>query len=160
MVPIPKNQKLSDPSNYRPVSLLPILSKILERHVFMLIMDHLQRNRPLSAFQWGFLEGRSTVTALLHLTDQWLQALEVGHDVCAVFSDFRKAFDSVPHLPLMKKLHSLGLHEILICWLNNYLAGRSQVVVVNGSESSEAAVLSGVPHTTKDLALTGQNTPE
>ena len=145
VVPIPKNQKLSDPSNYRPVSLLPILSKILERHVFMLIMDHLQRNRSLSAFQWGFLEGRSTVTALLHLTDQWLQALDVGHDVCAVFFDFRKAFDSVPHLPLMKKLHSLGFHEILICWLNNYLAGRSQVVVVNGSESSEAAVLSGVP---------------
>ena len=64
--------------------------------------------------------------------------------MCAVFFDFREAFDSVPHLPLMKKLHSLGLHEILICWLNNYLAGRSQVVVVNGSESSEAAVLSGV----------------
>ena len=66
--------------------------------------------------------------------------------MCAVFwLDFRKAFDSVPHLPLMKKLHSLEFHEILICWLNNYLAGRSQVVVVNGSESSEAAVLSGVP---------------
>ena len=55
----------------------------------MLIMDHLQRNQPLFAFQWGFLEGRSTVTALLHLT-------EVGHDVCAVFLDFRKAFDSAP----------------------------------------------------------------
>ena len=95
----------------------------MEQHVFMLIMDHLQRNQPLSAFQWGFLEGRSTVTALLHLTDQWLQALEVGNDVCAVFFDFRKAFDSVPHLPLMKKLRSLGLHDILIYWLNNYLAG-------------------------------------
>jgi hypothetical protein len=72
-------------------------------------------------------------------------SIGLGHDVCAVFFDFRKAFDSVPHLPLMKKLHSLGLHEIFIYWLNNYLAGRSQVVVVNGSESSEAAVLSGVP---------------
>ena len=60
-------------------------------------------NQPLSAFQWGFLEGRSTVTALLHLTDQWLQALEVGHDVCAVFFNFRKAFDSVPHLTLDEK---------------------------------------------------------
>ncbi len=65
--------------------------------------------------------------------------------MCAVFFDFRKAFDSVPHLPLMKKLRYLGLHEILLYWLNNYLAGRSQVVVVNGSESSEATVLSGVP---------------
>ncbi len=111
----------------------------------MLVMDHLQLNHPLSAFQWGFLEGRSTVTALLHLTDQWFQELEVGHDVCAVFFDFRKAFDSVPHLPLMAKIRSLDLHECLIRWLNNYLANRSQVVAVNGSVSSEAAVLLGVP---------------
>ncbi len=69
VVPIPKNHNISDPSNYRPISLLPVLSKILERHVFMLTMDHLQWNRPLSAFQWGVFEGRSTVTALLHLTD-------------------------------------------------------------------------------------------
>ena len=94
----------------------------------------------------GFLEGRSTVTALLHLTDQWFQALEVGHDVCATFFDFRKAFDSVPHLvPLMAKICSLDLHESLIRWFNNYLADRTQVVIVNSSESSETAVLSGVP---------------
>jgi hypothetical protein len=86
VVSIPKNQNVSDPSNYRPISLLPVLSKILECHVFMLIMDHLQRNQPLSAFQWGFLEGRSTVTALLHLTDQWLQALigDRSQRVCSV----------------------------------------------------------------------------
>ena len=110
----------------------------------MIVMDHLQHNHPLSAFQWGFLEGRSTITALLHLTDQWFQALEVGHDVCAVFFNFRKAFDSVPHLPLMGKLCSLDLHESLIRWFNNYLADRTQVVIVNGSESSETAILSGV----------------
>ena len=145
IVPIPKNQELSNPSNYRPVSLLPIVSKVLERHIFMIVMDHLKLNHPLSAFQWGFLEGRSTVTALLHLTDQWFQALESGHDVCAVFFDFRKAFDSVPHFPLMAKIRSLGLPESITRWLNNYLADRFQMVVVNGSVSSEAAVLSGVP---------------
>ena len=145
VVPIPKSQELSNPSSYCPVSLLPILSKVLERHIFMIVMDHLQHNHPLSAFQWGFLEGRSTVTALLHLTDQWFQALEVGHDVCAVFFDFRKAFDSVPHLPLMAKLCSLDLHKRLIRWFNNYLADRTQVAIVNDSESSETAVLSGVP---------------
>ena len=108
-------------------------------------MDHLRLYHPLSAFQWGFLEGRSTITALLHLTDQWFLALEVGHDVCAVFFDFRKAFDSVPHSPLMAKIRSLDLHESLVHWLNNYLANRSQVVIVNGSVSSEAKVLLGVP---------------
>ena len=115
-------------------------------NIYQLVMDHLRLYHPLSAFQWGFLEGRLTITALLHLTDQWFQALEVGHDVCAaLFFDFRKAFDSVPHSPLMAKIRSLDLHEPLVCWLNNYLANRSQVVVVNGLVSSEAIVLSGVP---------------
>ena len=93
----------------------------------------------------GFLEGRSTVTSLLHITDQWLKVLEDGHDICAVFFDFRKAFDSVPHLPLLTKIHSLGLHANLVTWLNNYLTKRTQAVAVNGSESSTVPVLSGVP---------------
>ena len=104
IVPIPKGHELSSPNKYRPVSLLPIISKVLERHIYKVILEHLQLNHPLSAFQWGFLEGRSTVAALLHLTDHWLQALEAGHDICAVFFDFRKAFDSVPHMPLMEKI--------------------------------------------------------
>ena len=143
IVPIPNNQDLSNPSNYRPVSLLPIVSKILEHRVYMLVMKHLQINHPLSAFQWRFLEGRST--ALLHITDQWFQALETGNDICTVFFDFRKAFDSVPHSPLMTKLSSLELPLKIYHWINNYLSNRSQAVVVNGSQSLEAPVLSGVP---------------
>ena len=110
-------------------------------------MDHLNHNHPLLALQWGFLEGKFTVTALLNLTDQWLQALEEGLDICAVFFDFRKAFDSMPHLPLMAKakIHSLDLHETISQWMNNYLANRTQVVAVNGSESSVAFVVLGVP---------------
>ena len=145
VVPIPKNQEQSKPSNYRPISLLPIASKILERHIYGLIMDHLQCCHPLSAFQWGFLERRSTVAALLHVTNQWLQALEERNDVCAVFFDFCKAFDTVPHEPLMKKIYSLNLDEHICRWISNYLANRQQVVRVNGAESSEAVVLSGVP---------------
>ena len=113
--------------------------------MYTLIIDHLQHSRPLSAFQWGFLEGRSTVTALLQVSDQWLQALEDGHDICAVFFDFRKAFDSVPHEPLMTKFYSLNLDERINIWINNYLANRHQVVAVNGAESSDELVLSGVP---------------
>ena len=58
VVPIPKSQELSNPSHYRPVSLLPIISKVLERHIFMIVMDHLRLNHPLSAFQWGFFGGK------------------------------------------------------------------------------------------------------
>ena len=145
VVPIPKNSETKEPTNYRPISLLPIVSKVLERHVYNVIMNHLAQHNPLTANQWEFLEGRSTVTSLLHITDQWLKVLEDGHDMCAVFFDFRKAFDSVPHLPLLTKIHSLGLNANLVTWLNNYLAKRTQAVAVNGSESSTIPVLSGVP---------------
>ena len=145
VVPIPKNSNTSSPTNYRPISLLPIVSKLLERHVYSVILSHLETHYPLSSVQWGFLKGRSTVTALLHCTNEWLKALEDGKEVCAIFFDFRKAFDSVPHSPLMAKLHSLGLNEYILRWLNNYLSNRVQSVIVNGSESAPAEVLSGVP---------------
>ena len=109
VVPIPKNSEMKDPSNYRPILLLPIVSKVLERHVYNIVLNHLVHCNPLTANQWGFLEGRSTITSLLYITDQWLKELESGLDICAVFFDFRKAFDSVPHLPLMSKISSLGL---------------------------------------------------
>ena len=136
---------MKEPTNYRPISLLPIVSKLLERHVYNVIMNHLVHFNPLTMNQWGFLEGRSTVTSLLHVTDHWLKELEGGRDVCAVFFDFRKAFDSVPHQPLMSKICSLGLNGNIVTWLNNYLAKRTQAVVVNGSESRTIPVLSGVP---------------
>ena len=113
VIPISKNQELSNPCNCHPISLLPIVSKILERHIYNLIMDHLRHYHLLSVSQWGFLEGRSTVTALLHVTHQWLQALEDGRDVCTVFFDFRKTFDSVPHVLLMKK--TILLISTIIC---------------------------------------------
>ena len=145
VVPIPKNSNTSSPTNYRPISLLPIVRKLLECHVYLVILSHLKTHYSLSSVQWGFLEGRSTVTAILHCINEWLKALEDGKEVCAIFFDFQKAFDSVPHSPLMAKLHSLGLNEYILCWLNNYLSNRVQSVVVNGSESAPAEVLSGVP---------------
>ena len=134
IVPVPKNTGLTDPANYRPISLLPIVSKLLERHVYGIIMDHIHLHNPLAITQWGFLDGCSTVTALLCSTDEWFKALEGGLEVCAVFFDFWKAFDSVPHAPLMMKIYSLGLDENITQWLNNYLADRTQAVVVNGSD--------------------------
>jgi len=108
-------------------------------------MKHLLCHHPLAACQWGFLKGGSTVTALLHCTNERLEALENGKEVCAVFFDFRKAFNSVPHTPLMSKLEALGLDVHITCWFNNYLANRSQSVVFNGSISDPVPVLLGVP---------------
>ena len=94
----------------------------------------------------GFvLVAQHAVTALLSVTEEWLSALEYGQEVCAVFFDYRKAFDSVPHLPLLKKLENLGFNDHILHWVSGYLASRSQSVVVNGKSSLPAPVISGVP---------------
>ena len=74
----------------------------------------------------GFCFGCSTVTALLSVTEEWLTALEYGQEVCAVFFDYQKAFDSVPHLPLLKKLENLGFNDHILRWVSGYLATHSQ----------------------------------
>ena len=144
VVPIPKVSSPKSPENYRPISLLSVLSKVLERHVYNLIASHLEMN-PLSDTQWGFRPGRSTVSALLTVVDEWLRILEDGKEICAIFFDYRKAFDSVPHRPLMEKLFSLNINPFLNRWVSDYLTSRLQQVVVDGATSSAIEVLSGVP---------------
>ena len=91
---------MSYPANYRPNSILPIVSKVLEQHISNIIMDHLEEVAPISSNQWGFMPGRSTTSALLSITNSCLRALDMGHgghDVCTIFFDIRKAFDSMTH---------------------------------------------------------------
>ena len=144
-VPIPKRSPANSPDHYRPVSLLSILSKVLECHVYNVIADHLDETHPLSDYQRGFRAGRSTVGALLATTSHWFSLLEAGKEICAVFYDYRKAFDSVPHRPLLNKLKILGVSGHVLRWVADYLTSRSQCVVVEGDQSGTAEVLSGVP---------------
>lgn len=144
IAPIPKVPVPRTPDNFRPISLLSVLSKVLEKHIYSLITNHLDAT-PLSDSQWGFRIGRSTVSALLSIVDDWLRLLEEGKEICATFFDYRKAFDSVPHRPLMDKLSSLNLNPFLIRWISDYLTHRTQQVVVEGAASNAMQVLSGVP---------------
>ena len=145
VTPVPKSSKFSYPANYRPVSLLSILSKLLEKHVQTLLLDHLESHSPILDEQWGFTKGKSTTGALLTATNNWHKSLEEGMDVCAVFLDLSKAFDKVPHGPLMDKLASLDIDPYLLNWLGDYLLQRDQHVVVNGESSVATKVVSGVP---------------
>ena len=88
------------PSNYRPISLLSVTSKLLERHFHQ---DHLSVNHPLANTQWGFQPAKSTVSALLSTTYDWLEEMKAGRDICSVLLDLKKAFDTVPHQSLMEK---------------------------------------------------------
>ena len=100
VVPIPKSTNRSEATDYRPISLLSVVSKMLERHFHQYITKHLNEHHPLSNKQWGFQSRKSTVTALLSVTHDWFQTLEAGQEVRSIFFDLRKAFDSVPHRPL------------------------------------------------------------
>ena len=110
----PKDGDGTNPSNYRPISLLSIVSKMLECHVHYLITEHLSSNHLLSNTRWGFQSGKSTATALLTTTYDWLKA---GKEVCSVFFNLRKAFDSVPHRALVQTLCKLHINPIVLKWL-------------------------------------------
>ena len=107
--------------------------------------EHLSTSHPLSNMQWGFQPGKGTVTALLSTTHEWFLDLEAGKEVCSVFFDLRKAFDSVPHRELVEKIRKLCIDPSLLIWIKNYLTGRHHKVVVGGEESSTTPVTSGVP---------------
>ena len=93
----------------------------------------------------GFLEGRSTVTGLLHCTNEWLKNLQDRKEICTVFLGFRKVFDSIPLTLLVINLVAFGLDKPIIYWLNNYLANKVQSAVVNGTIFDPVPVISGVP---------------
>ena len=125
VTPIFKSADPALPSNYRPISILPIVSKVLERHVYNLVSNHLALSSPISAFQWGFMPKRSTTSALCTLTHDCLKCLDEGSEISSVFFDLRKAFDSVPHTPLLDKLSALQLNVHLLQWIHSYLSNRS-----------------------------------
>ncbi len=119
-----KKQGAKTPTEFRPISLLPILSKVLERHFYLLISEHISDHSPLSTCQFSFQSGKSTISALLSVTQDWFRQLEKRQEIGAVFFDLKKAFDSVPHLSLVDKLYKLELHRYIIKWVHHYLADR------------------------------------
>ena len=89
-------------------------------------MDHLESEHTLSTNQWGFQAGKSTVAALLGTCHNWLETMEKGKEVEAIFFDFKKAFDTVPHEALLDKLQELQLDGIPVKWIRSYLTDRKQ----------------------------------
>ena len=135
----------SVPGNYRPVSLTSVVCKILERIIREIVVNHLSLNNLLSDCQFGFVKNRSTITQLLSVLEDWTDAMDKNLQVDTVYLDFRKAFDSVPHMRLLKKVEAYGISGMILEWLRNFLSGRKQRVVVNGHQSEWEEVLSGIP---------------
>ena len=109
------------------------------------IVDHMMENKLFVDTQHGFVPGRSYITQLLMVLEIWTEMLDDGDPVDAVYLDFRKAFDSVPHQRLLGKLKAYGINGKITKWIKNFLVGRKQRVKVNGILSAWAAVISGIP---------------
>ncbi len=127
------------------MSLTSIVCKTMESLVRDHVMKHIEDNDLLSACQHGFVGGRSCSTQLLQCLNIWNELLDRGASLDVIYLDFAKAFDSVPHGRLIKKLKSFGLTDQLVRWSSSFLTGRKQRVIVNGEQSEWTDVLSGVP---------------
>ena len=108
------------------------------------IMDHFVKNKLFTNKQFGFLKGRSTVTQLLQILDDWTETLESGGRIDVVYTDFEKAFYKVPHNLLLSKLKAYKLHNTIIEWIKNFLTDHKQRVRVNGKFSCWAKVFCGI----------------
>lgn len=145
ITPLHKSGVRDNVSNYRPVSLTPVCCKTLEHIIYSCLIKHLQDNNFFTPSQHGFRAGLSCVTQLTEFVHDIASSFDQGIQLEAVFLDFKKAFDVVPHSLLLHKLSFLGIPKTLIDWIKDYLSGRKQCVVINGVSSSTADVLSGVP---------------
>ena len=145
VVPIHKKGSRSAPENYRPISLTSIPCKIMESLVRDALVEFLASTGQLSKHQHGFRPRRSCSSQLMEVLNDWTTMLERGDPVDVAYLDFRKAFDSVPHNRLLKKLRRFGISGKLLQWIEAFLTGRIQKVCVNGNHSDSLAVRSGVP---------------
>lgn len=145
VTPIFKKGSRMEASNYRPVSLTSILCKALETIVREELIIHLRMNNLICEEQHGFVHGRSCVTNLLEVLEDWTQILDAGGSIDAIYMDFRKAFDTVPHCRLLSKVRAHGIRGKVWHWIKAFLSGRSQSVRINGTQSSKASVTSGIP---------------
>ena len=150
VVPIYKGGDRSLPSNYRPVSLTPILMKVMEKIVRDNIVTFLRENNLFNPSQYGFMKCRSCLSALLSVYDELINNLSNCQPSCIdmIYLDFAKAFDKVDHGVLLHKLKSMGITCDLGNWLLNFLSDRKHFVRMPGGTSNDGPVLSGVPQGT------------
>ncbi|MEW8548097.1 MAG: reverse transcriptase family protein, partial [Candidatus Thiodiazotropha sp.] len=148
VTPIFKKGDRSTASNYRPISLTAVCSKVMEHILHSQIMQHLDHHNILSDQQHGFRKKRSCESQLILTIQDLASGLEEGEQIDAILLDFSKAFDKVPHQRLLLKLHHYGIRGSLLSWIESFLTLRSQRVLVEGKSSSSVPVVSGVPQGT------------
>ena len=131
--------------NYRPVSILPILSKVFEKIVQIRLVKYMEQEKIIFPKQYGFQKNKSTTLAVLDLYAKLINALDKGEYACSVFLDFAKAFDTVNHKILLKKLENYGIRGVANNWFESYLTNHYQTVKISNTLSEKCLITCGVP---------------
>ena len=142
---LPPKGKTDDPNNYRPISIIPTVAKIFEKIVYDQLCEYLNDNNLLTHCQSGFRSLHSTLTALIEATNCWSVNIDNGLVNGVIFIDLKKAFDTIDHSVLIRKLHKYGVDRSSLKWFESYLCDRSQKCSINGHLSNIAPVSCGVP---------------
>ena len=143
--PVFKKGNRSSPANYRPISLTSVSCKILEHVIHSNIMSHFKAHDILTDSQHGFRKHRSCDTQLITTVNNLTKGLDKSEQIDAILLDFSKAFDKVAHSRPLLKLENYGVRGNLLKWVQDFLSGRTQQVVFEGSCSDTTPVTSGVP---------------
>ena len=143
--PIHKSGSKNLVSNYRPISLLSIIMKLLEKSISQQLLNLVSKNGAIIPEQYGFCKGRSVNLQLVEVLNFITRALNAGKSMDVFYFDFKKAFDKVPHRRLLLKLWALGVRDSALKWFENYLTDRVQLVRIRDAVSSQKGVLSGFP---------------
>ena len=145
VVPLFKGGVPSDVKNYRPISVLPLFSKVFEKAMYNQLYSYLEEMNILFKNQFGFRNGKSTSQSCNSLIQLIYDNLDRGRTTISIFLDFQKAFDCVDHRILLGKMYHYGIRGVVYNWFQSYLSNRSQYVYANKKSSSECAITHGVP---------------
>ena len=145
VIPIFKKDDIHLLNNYRPISLLPAISKVFEKVVHNQLMNYFLENNLFYDHQYGFREGFSTELALTEFVDRISAILDNRQIPFAIFMDLSKAFDTLDHSILLTKLRHYGILNNELNWFSSYLTNRSQYVEINGITSELCTIQTGVP---------------
>jgi hypothetical protein len=146
VIPVYKTEDRTKCENYRPISTLPIISKLFEKEVFGQLYQYLIDNSLLSRFQSDFRPKHSTLSLLIEMCDNWFENMDNGEITGLISVDIRKAFDFIDHKILLRKMQDqFGVQNSELKWFQSYLTKRSQVCVFDGYTSLTKEIVCGVP---------------
>ena len=145
VIPIFKAGQCDDMYNYRPISILPSLSKIMEKIIANRLFSLLEKIYFLCKYQFGFIPNKNTTHTISTLVDYVINSLENNEIPCSIFLVTSKAFDTIDHKILLNKLYMYGIRGITHNWFKNYLSERYQYVSINNCSYSLQKIKSGIP---------------